>query len=159
MNTFVLDTNIVLAYFQNNEKIITEIESLFPLFTDENFTVISIVTVGELYSLALQRQWGKMKIIKLIELLKEFVIVDINADDIIERYATIDAYSQGKLKQNALPPEMSSRNMGKNDLWIAATAATTKSTLITTDEDFMHLKDTYLSVFYISLSRLFPKTK
>jgi len=129
MNTYILDTNIVLAYFQNNEKIIAEIESIFPLFTDENITVISIVTVGELYSLALQRQWGQVKIKKIFGLIKEFVIVDINADDIIERYAIIDAYSQGKLKQNPLPTGMSSRNMGKNDLWIAATSAITKSTL------------------------------
>ncbi|MDB5243595.1 MAG: hypothetical protein JWP57_4220 [Spirosoma sp.] len=37
-------------------------------------------------------------------------------------YAQIDANSQGKLKLQSLQPGMSARNMGKNDLWIAATA-------------------------------------
>ncbi len=154
MNRFILDTNIVLAYFQNNEAIINEIESIFPLFTDENITAISIVTVGELYSLALQRQWGKIKIEKLTELIRELVVVDINADDIIDRYAIIDAFSQGKLQQEQLPHGMSARNMGKNDLWIAATASITKSTLITTDNDFSHLKKKYLSLLYIDLSKI-----
>ena len=153
MNRFILDTNIVLAYFQNKENIVDEIESIFPLFTDENITAISIVTVGELYSLALQRQWGRAKIDKLTELIKELVIVDINADDIIERCAIIDAYSQGKMKKKPLANGMSSRNMGKNDLWIATTASITKSTLITTDFDFNHLKKIYLSLFYIDLSK------
>ena len=125
MNKFILDTNIVLAYFQNNEKVINEIESIFPLFTDENITAISIVTVGELYSLALQRQWGQVKLNKITELIRELIVVDINADDIIDKYAIIDAYSQGKLYNEPLPIGMSSRNMGKNDLWIAATTQAT----------------------------------
>ena len=70
MTPYILDTNIVLAYFQNNEKIIYEIESIFPLFTDENITAISIVTVAELYALALKRQWGQTKINKLTDLSK-----------------------------------------------------------------------------------------
>jgi len=154
MNRFVLDTNIVLAYFQNNEKVIFEIESIFPLFTDDNVTSVSVVTLGELYSLALQRQWGQSKIKKLEELIRELVVVDINADDIIERYAIIDAYSQGKLYNKPLPQGMSARNMGKNDLWIAATASITKSTLITTDDDFRHLKNTYISLLYIDLAKM-----
>jgi len=125
------------------------------LFTDDNITAISIVTVGELYSLALQRQWGENKVNKLAELIRELVVVDINADDIIERYAIIDAYSQGKLQHDKLPDCMSSRNMGKNDLWIAATSSVTKSTLITTDDDFSHLKKKYLSLLFIDLSKIY----
>ena len=153
MNRFVLDTNIVLAYFLNKEKIVNEIESIFPLFTDENITAVSIVTIGELYSLAFQRKWGQAKIVKLTELIRELVIVDINADDIIETYATIDAYSQGKLENKPLPNKMTSRNMGKNDLWIAATSSVTNSALITTDADFNHLHKSYLNLLYIDLSK------
>ena len=43
-----------------------------------------------------------------------------NDDNLMEAYARIDAYSQGRLQGE--PLDMSARNMGKNDLWIAATA-------------------------------------
>lgn len=36
--------------------------------------------------------------------------------------------------------------MGKNDLWIAATASVTNTTLITTDKDFVHLDNVYLKL-------------
>jgi predicted nucleic acid-binding protein len=36
--------------------------------------------------------------------------------------------------------------MGKNDLWIAATAAITESKLMTTDGGFDHLNGTYLDL-------------
>ena len=35
--------------------------------------------------------------------------------------------------------------MGKNDLWIAATAMATGATLLTTDKDFDHLDPTFLT--------------
>jgi predicted nucleic acid-binding protein len=57
-----------------------------------------------------------------------------------ESYALIDAYSQGKLKFQPLPPGMSARNMGKNDLWIAATALYFDFELHTADHDFDHLR-------------------
>jgi tRNA(fMet)-specific endonuclease VapC len=41
--------------------------------------------------------------------------------------------------------------MGKNDLWIAATASVLSATLLTTDKDFDHLKDVFLSLERISL--------
>ena len=44
--------------------------------------------------------------------------------------------------------------MGKNDIWIAATASVLKSTLITTDKDFDHLNNRFLEVVYID-----PKLK
>jgi len=36
--------------------------------------------------------------------------------------------------------------MGKNDLWITATAHVTNATLLTMDKDFQHLKDVYLEL-------------
>ncbi len=61
MNRFILDTNIVLAYFMKKQEIISQIEKDSPLFTNENITALSIVSIGELYSLALQRQWSEKK--------------------------------------------------------------------------------------------------
>ena len=56
----------------------------------------------------------------------------------------IDAFSQGKLKDR--PISISARNMGKNDLWIAATASILNATLLTTDLDFNHLHNVFLNL-------------
>jgi tRNA(fMet)-specific endonuclease VapC len=90
--------------------------------------LISIVTVGELAALAEKLGWGTGKRQRLMDLVREFTVVDISREAIIERYAKIDAlsYAQG-------------RRMGKNDLWIAATAAAAGAHLITTDQDYDHL--------------------
>ncbi len=95
----------------------------------------------------------KKKITKISKLIRELVIVDINSDDILDRYSKIDAFSQGKLKNNLLPGNLTARNMGKNDLWIAATASVTNSTLITTDNDFSHLKYKFISLWLIDLKK------
>jgi len=41
--------------------------------------------------------------------------------------------------------------MGKNDVWIAATASILDITLITTDKDFNHLDKEYLDLKLIDL--------
>jgi len=43
--------------------------------------------------------------------------------------------------------------MGKNDLWIAATAAITESKLMTTDGDFDHLNGIYLDLIKIEIKK------
>ncbi len=81
--------------------------------------------------------------------MSQFVVTDINVQDVIATYGEIDAYSQNKLPTKELG--MSARNMGKNDLWIAATAAVTNSILISSDRDFLHLKDVYFDLVYINV--------
>ena len=71
-------------------------------------------------------------------ILGRFGIIDIT-ERLLPSYARIDAYSQGKLEMKPLPAGMSARNMGKNDLWIAATALFFELELHTTDKDFDHL--------------------
>lgn len=80
--------------------------------------------------------------------LDDFALIPIRSKDIIERYAEIDAYSQGKL--TGKPLNMTSRNMGKNDLWIAATASITGAILLTTDPDFDHLDKIFLNILRIN---------
>jgi predicted nucleic acid-binding protein len=58
----------------------------------------------------------------------------------------MDVYSQGKEPLKPLPKGVSARNMGKNDIWIAATAAISYSTLITTDNDFEHLENVFINL-------------
>ncbi len=57
---FVLDTNI-LVYFVRNDQYIRQLDSQFSLFSSENATFVSIVSVGEIRTLAYQFGWGYYK--------------------------------------------------------------------------------------------------
>ena len=109
------------------------------LQAEGTITLISVVTKGELLSLGIQNGWGTKKMKKLQSLLKKIYTIDINEKDqsLMQAYAEIDAYSQGNLRGK--PLGLSARNMGKNDLWIAASAYISKAELVTTDGDFDHL--------------------
>lgn len=50
---------------------------------------------------------------------------------------------------------MSARNMGKNDLWIAASAIVLKATLLTTDKDFDHLSPSFINIDLIDISTFY----
>ena len=43
--------------------------------------------------------------------------------------------------------------MKQNDLWIAATAHATKTTLVSTDTDFDHLNSVWIESIYVDQSR------
>ena len=70
--------------------------------------------------------------------------LDISDDLVIDYYEEIDAYSQGR--HRTLKSDFTAINMGKNDLWIAATAAAFDLTLVTTDGDFDHLDGGFFEV-------------
>ena len=143
---FLFDTNILLYYIRENATA-SIIDSTYNPFGNGNTPVLSVVSVGEIKSIALRNNWGKAKLNKLRELMSLFVITDINSDDVLDVYAEIDAFSQGKLKNK--PLKMTARNMGKNDLWIAATATVTTAKLLTSDDDFDHLEGQYIEIIKI----------
>jgi predicted nucleic acid-binding protein len=60
--------------------------------------------------------------------------VDINHPDILTAYGELDDLSN-----------RAGRSMGKNDVWIAATAKVSDATLLTTDGDFDHLHPTHIN--------------
>jgi tRNA(fMet)-specific endonuclease VapC len=60
---------------------------------------------------------------------------------VLDRYAQIDAH----LKK-------SGRTLGKNDVWIAATAAATGALLLTNDKDFDPLDSLFLKHVYVDSS-------
>ncbi len=97
--------------------------------------LVSVVTVGEMHSLAKQLSWGQKKVDAMGELLRNVVVVDINNAPIISRYADLDVWSLNR-----------GRKMGKNDLWIAATASVTGATLMTLDADFDDLRPVHLTL-------------
>jgi tRNA(fMet)-specific endonuclease VapC len=140
---YLLDTNIVLNLIRQS-PLSTQLRNDFALFKIPQRLFISVVVEGELESLALQNHWGTHKLQDLDNYLNAFMIVDIRIKSIIKRYAEIDAFSHGKLVNQSL--NMSARNMGKNDLWIAATASVLNIPLMTTDNDFNHLDNVFLSL-------------
>ncbi|GAA4401916.1 PIN domain-containing protein [Nibrella viscosa] len=140
---YLLDTNIVLAYLRQH-PLCEFIDQQYAALAPENYPVVSVVTWAELESLARQNNWGFRRINEIQQFLSRFLLADINRREIVLRYAEIDAFSQGKL--HGQPLQGSARNMGKNDIWIAATASVLGATLLTTDKDFDHLHDNYLPV-------------
>lgn len=89
---YLFDTNILLHYLRGS-SIKTKIDADFQPFASDNYALICVVSVGEIYSLALQNKWSVRKVQTLTDLLSFFVIADIHAEDIIQRYAEIDAFS------------------------------------------------------------------
>ena len=122
MKRFILDTNMCLAYIRGKREFYDDVDRELGLRESDALVIISVVTKAELLSLGTQNGWGEKKLNRLKALLSKMYIIDINENDdnLMEAYARIDAYSQGRLQGE--PLDMSARNMGKNDLWIAATA-------------------------------------
>ncbi len=143
---YLLDTNIVLNLIRES-PLSKQLKTDYQLFKSPQRLFVSVVVEGELESLALQNQWGKTKLNDLTHYLDNLIIVDIRVQSIIKRYAEIDAFSQNKLPNK--PLNNSARNMGKNDLWIAATASVLNIPLLTTDNDFSHLDKAFLRLMKV----------
>lgn len=130
---YLLDTNI-LVYLIRGNALGKAIEANFALSGSLSRCLISVVTVGEMYSLARQWSWGQKKLDQLQAILSQLVWIDINHPDILETYGELDDISN-----------RAGRSMGKNDLWIAATAKVSGTTLLTLDGDFDHLAAAHLT--------------
>lgn len=99
---------------------------------------MSVITAGELQSLALRNQWGSQRLNALEKLLNAVPLLEIDAE-LRKSYAEVENYSQGTLMNKLLPKGLTARNMGKNDIWLAATALFYDLTFCTSDPDFDHL--------------------
>ncbi len=144
MKRYLLDTNVLLHALKQ-DAFWVNIAAEFELGSSQNF--ISVVSLGELYALSLRNNWGAAKTANLQLLKTYFGVLDINVELILQKYAEIDAFSQGKLQN--MPLSVSSRNMGKNDLWIAATASAFQLPLLSNDKDFGHLDGAFLDLMVL----------
>lgn len=124
---YLLDTNVLVNLIRDNEcgRRINQQYNLRAFMTECH---ISSVTVGEMESLARQWDWDNPKLTAMRGLLGELIHIDIEDPAIYHAYAEIDSLSRA-----------AGIKMGKNDLWIAATAMAAGLTLLTTDTDFDHL--------------------
>ncbi|MCU0443340.1 MAG: type II toxin-antitoxin system VapC family toxin [Microscillaceae bacterium] len=127
---YLLDTNILLKRLRQKT----------PILENE---AISIVSHAEIWSLAIQFGWGQNKLNDLHKILSRITIINLDAT-IVGAYVDIDTFSQGK--HPSLHLNGSARNMGKNDIWIAATAHIEGLTLWTDDADFDHLSPNFIQI-------------
>lgn len=142
--TYLFDTNIILHLVRGSLEY-QMWNQTYQFFDKDNVVMTSLISIGEMESLAHQLNWGDIKRQKLADVLSQTKIVNLNAMTALT-YARIDAYSQNKLKNNPLPTGLTARNMGKNDIWLAATAHLGDCQFVTTDHDFDHLKDIYIDL-------------
>ena len=148
MTKYLLDTGILVHYVRGS-AIAEFIDKQYRPSELPNYSVISIVSLGEMYSFAFRRNWGIQKQEALQKLLNPIPKVDINHSGIINRFAEMDAYCLGKHPEKPLPQGESSKSIGDNDLWIASTASVLKATLLTLDKDFLVFHNIFLDVVYV----------
>ncbi len=151
MMIYLLDTNILVGYIRGSDYA-KYVEKKFNLFDPDNISVISIISIAEIKSLAYKFGWGSKKKEVMNDLLKAIPTVKIDSDKIIDVYAEIDAYNHLKHPTIKNPLGTSTKIIQQNDIWIAATAHTINATLISTDNDFSHLDNVFINFVYIDQS-------
>lgn len=146
---YLLDSNIIVIYSRDND-VSNLIEERYQLFSSNHRLFVSVVTLGEINAIIKKFQLGEKRQNNIQRILASIHKIGINFAEIIDKYGDIDAYSQGKIANSKV--KFTARNMGKNDLWIAATSSVYDLILITTDKDFEHLDGEYLTLEYVDIS-------
>lgn len=137
---YLLDTSVVLNLVRGKE-LGRYIEATFKVNEAAARSFVCVVSHAEARVLAKRNNWGNDRLEALENFLASFATVEIKAGPVVQAYVDIELASQAH--------PTGSRNMGKNDLWIAAAAKATRSTLLTTDADFAHLAAEHLRVVVI----------
>jgi len=145
MRRFLLDTNILLGLAREAEWA-RRAYVQYSLGDPDVISFTSVVCKGEILAIAERNGWGSNKRSKLDSMLREFPDLSIQDPDILRAYALIDTWSGGTevaAPLGAFPPNPAV-TMGKNDLWIAATAHVSGAILLSADDDFEHLNGVWL---------------
>jgi tRNA(fMet)-specific endonuclease VapC len=129
-SVYLLDTNVLLALIRGRE-LGRYIDGYFGLRHGRQRPLVCIVSHGEIWVLARRCNWGADRREALQIMLASLVPVQLDHPGVIDAYVHLDLCSHGH--------SQGARNMGKNDLWIAAAAHASGATLLTTDQDFAHL--------------------
>jgi len=136
----LLDTNI-LVHLIRGKELGRKIMLQFDLANAVHRPLISIVTVGEIRSLADQFQFGGEKREFLRKLLESLVVLDISDNSVIDAYVEVDRACHQAAG--------GARALSQNDLWIAATARAADAVLLTADKDFLFLHPHTCFVHYL----------
>lgn len=145
MKTYVLDTNIIILIGRSLD-FQARLDKEFDLFDPEVVKLISVVTKGEIQVSTPPHIVGIKRSNRQQRALNTVSVIPV-VEELVDLYAEIDLFSRGK--HPTRPLTGSARIMGKNDIWIAATAAHYNAELITTDRDFEHLNGEFLTVHYL----------
>jgi tRNA(fMet)-specific endonuclease VapC len=146
--SLLLDTNIILSLVKADDV------SIISFINPNNEKVfISLAAYAEIHSIAIQNGWGNVKKARLEAICDDIGIIEMT-DFLVESYVSIDTFSRRKNPNFTQYNFSSAITMGKNDLWIAATAAFLDLTLVTTDKDFKHLDQVFMDVRYIESDTL-----
>ena len=130
----VLDTSVVVHALRDS-GLWKRIEAEHRLLSRKERPLVPIVCVGELLALGRMLAWGAPRLAKLEALLTNLTIVDIRSRLVLEQYAEIKAFLRGK-------------EIGQNDIWIAAITGVTGGHLLTCDSDFNRLDGQFLTRTY-----------
>lgn len=134
---FLLDTNAIVIGLLGKEGAKRILEKIGAWSAGPRH-LMSVVSHAELLVVAKRKGWGGSKLTALGNAINDLTIVDINHPRVIDAYVQIDLFSR------SMPG--GARNMGKNDIWIAATAMASGAVLLTSDGDFDHLNPHLLQV-------------
>ena len=145
---YLLDTSILVAYIRAGD-VGEYVETQFGLRASPHRPLMSVVSIGEVLSLARKLPWGEKKKGLTHRLLQELVSVDINDQEILQAYAELDHFCLKTCKP--------AQRIGQNDLWIAATASVTHATLLTMDKHFSKFHPKYLTRVYIDQDAVRPR--
>ena len=118
---YLLDTNIVIALFKEDQAVIEGIQ-------EANEVSIPAIVLGELYYGAYKSSLKSKNELKIDELGTEGKVLDITKTT-SKLYGKI----KNQLKEQGTP-------IPENDIWIAALALEFDLTLVTRDKHFNHIK-------------------
>jgi tRNA(fMet)-specific endonuclease VapC len=138
--SYVLDTNVLLALIRG-KTLGAAIDTAYGLRASLQRHVVSIASEAEILVMADKNGWGDDKRAALKRMFEQLVIIPIDGQGIVSAYVQISAADRNW-------PE-GSRNMGKNDIWIASTALHTSLPLLTTDKDFRFLDKNPIEVLWV----------
>ena len=145
MRRFLLDTNILLG-LTREAPWARRLYVRFRLGDSDVISFTSVVCKGEILAIAERNGWGAKKRMTLERMLRQFPDLPVKDPDILRAYALIDAWicERSVPTPGNVPPPKPAVTMGKNDLWIAATAHVSGAVPLSTDGDFEHLEGVWL---------------
>jgi len=108
--------------------------------------MICAVTIGEIQAFAQQWQTERLKL--LDHVLAELLVIDINREDVFEAYSHLHKFARDGKELST--KGLRGKNMGHNDLWIAAAACAVDATVLTTDFDLLRLPEGTVKVIQVN---------
>ena len=117
---YLLDTNIVIDLFAEEQNVIAFLEEAQEVF-------LPVIVLGEMYFGALRSQRVKENIHRLTAFAEQSVVLDCDAK-VARRYGEV----KNMLRKRGRP-------IPENDIWIAAIALEANLTLVSRDDHFLEV--------------------